>query len=239
MTQTAPDTERIEAAKSALEVPAASDGVPSAPNHRWWRIGWGKRTDGSDAFALIGIRSTVVWPGSINVVPCARPYDANHDTCPCSLHAPATSIDKARSLSSIVVGGHIRVLASHAGPTQPDVTVAAIEGPLRLLAWCDGAQDGFTLDRCRRTPRLVVPSAGTVTAFCRRHFRRLPRKLRADARPLKTVRHQLADALARYGVDVVLDDGAPSPHPARGNLPAEHRSTDSAARTQGLESQAY
>jgi hypothetical protein len=193
---------------------AASDGR-IALSHRWWRIGWRRRPDGTDVFALIGVRSTVVWSGSVAAVPCPQPFNADHGFCPCSLHAPADATGQARALGSIVVGGDIQVLATQSEPTQPTITVAAIKGPLGIFTWCDGAQDGFTLDNCRRTPRLVVPGAGTATALCRRHARRLPRQLRARAWPLKTFRKQLARSLTEYGVDVLLEDGeASKPQPA-------------------------
>ncbi len=221
-TAPAPAPERLDPQPSAVAAEPFDD-IGFVTSHRWWRLGWQPRPDGSDAFALIGTLNTV-WRSSVAAVACRRPGTTDHGPCPCSLHEPEEATGKARAVSSVAVSGRVRVLASQVQPTLPAGTVLAlVEGPLRVVIWCDGAQDGFTHERCDRTPRWVIPTRGTATALCRKHYRRLPRDLRNRRHSLGTFRREVARSLAEYGVDVILDAGTsprtrPSSQRAVGHL---------------------
>ena len=190
-----------------------------ATTHRWWKLAVDLRGKRPAPAALVGIASTVVWRGSVAAVPCPEPENGNAGPCACSLHAPAAAVDRARSLASIVVGGYVRVLSvGHDDPNRPHA-VLAVEGPLSLQAWCGGAQDGFTLERCERDPAWAVHTARSSGAFCRRHLRSIPRGVRENRQRLDDFEVAAVVGLGRrYGVEVrtglrpsATDSPAPEP----------------------------
>lgn len=200
--------------------PSASIESLFAPTHRWWKLTIDRHRQQGATATLVGVSSSVVWRGSVAVVPCPTPDDSNSGPCACGLHAPATALGRARSLASVVVGGDVRVLSvDHGGPRLPHAVVA-IEGPLHVFSWCGGAQDGFTLERCARRPRWVVPAAGPASAFCRRHARDLPRTLRRDRQPIRDLETTLAASLTRrYGLEVVVETTPTSPTGSQRAMP--------------------
>lgn len=177
-----------------------------AVSHRWWRLGWHRSDDGSDVMALVGLLSTVVWNGSVSIVPCSNPFDEDRP-CPCSLHAPFDATSRAWSFGSVVVFGNTRVLSSDVTPDGERLTYVAVDGPLRIAMWCDGPQDGFTLARCGKRVRRVVPSAGIATALCRSHLKSMPRALRDKSLTVDAFMQLAAISLTGYGVTVVLGEG--------------------------------
>ncbi len=196
--------------------PVPSDG--SLPSHRWWRIGWQEDGDGASVIGLVGCRSSVVWRGSVAVVPCAL-TGGESGVCPCGLHAAADATEAARALGSLVVGGCVRRLETAIAADGADIVVAAIEGPLRVMAWCGGLQNGFTVERCERNPRWVVRDAGLAVVLCTRHLLRSPGRLRFDAVPFNRFLGRMVGELERYGVEVRTGEVQPEqPHPV--GLPA-------------------
>lgn len=196
------------------ERPAASVVSLFATTHRWWKLAFDNHGISSAPVALAGIASSVVWRGSIVSVPCASPEDADAGPCACSLHAPATAMGRARSLASVVVGGYVRVLSvDHEVPERPQALVA-VEGPLMVFAWCAGAQDGLSLERCDDRPHWVVHAAGSGSAFCRRHLRTISRRLRQERIGLRDFESRAIEGLRRrYGVEVGTGTAAPPAGP--------------------------
>lgn len=190
--------------------PVADDG--SLTTHRWWRIGWQEDDDGASVFGLVGGRSSVVWRGSVAVVPCAL-TEGESGVCPCGLHAAADATEAARALGSIVVGGRVRRLETAIAADGADIVVASIEGPLRVMAWCGGLQNGFTVERCERPPRWVVRDAGLAVVLCTRHLVRTPGRLRFDAVSFSRFLRRIVGELERYGVEVSTGEVEPEqPH---------------------------
>ena len=214
--------------REATEDPGASVLSLFAPTHRWWRVAVDIRGVGPAAAALVGTASSVLWRGSVAAVPCYAPGDGNAGPCVCSLHAPASAMRRARSLASVVVGGSVRVLSVEPDTGGTPKAVIAVEGPLHVFTWCGGAQDGFTIDDCSRTPRWVIPAAGVTSAFCRSHLRSVPRRLRFTRTRLGEFETRVASSLTkRYGTEVRFGFPEPvsgSPRPL-GSLPTEQATT--------------
>jgi hypothetical protein len=107
------------------------------------------------------------------------------------------------------------VLSVGHGEPQGLHAVVAVEGPLRLYAWCEGPQDGFTLERCDGRPHWAVTAARSGSAVCRRHVRSIPGSLNRDRERLTDFQARAAAGLSqRYGVDVHIGVEAPTPEVA-------------------------
>jgi hypothetical protein len=193
-----------------------------AQSHRWWQLV--SIPDGGAVLA--GLASDALWQGSVARVPCWHPNDPNAGPCACGLHAPAAALERARSLSAIVVGGGVRVLSVEHGDRQRPITIVSVEGPLQLVAWCAGGGDGFSLERCDRTPRWVLPGAPT-SATCHRHLRRVPDRHRGRRLPFEQFMTDTVTRLGRrYGVEASMaaaDLGAAPPALARPTRLNPHR----------------
>lgn len=187
-----------------------------AQSYRWWQLSATPGARQSSRVALSGFASDAIWQSSVAVVPCPDPSNASAGPCSCSLHAPATAVGRARSMSSLVVGGGVRILSVDHGEPQRPMAVVAVEGPLHIFSWCAGAHDGFSLEACARAPRWVIPGSRSV-AVCRRHLRSLPRRLIDRREPIGRFVPAAAISLGqRYGVDVHvgLPAGAAAPYAA-------------------------
>ena len=218
MTQTTWAPSKVIKLPVRTRAPRPVEDPRSVPSDRWWRVGWQEDGDGGTTIGLVGCRASVVWGGSVAMVPCTL-TDGQTGMCPCGLHAPADAIESARALGSIVVGGRVRMLDTAIAPGGADVVVASIEGPLSVVAWCGGAQDGFTVERCERTPRWVVRGCDAAEALCTRHLLRRSGPIRFDAVPLRRFMQRVGDALGRFGVEVrigIEDTSRPvAPNPSR------------------------
>lgn len=172
-----------------------------AQSYRWWQV----FADKDGRTMLAGLASDAMWPGAVAQVPCDKPADVNAGPCACGLHAPPSAVDQARSMASLVVGGAVRVLSTNHGDERRRLAVVAVEGPLHLLSWCAGSLDGFSLERCDRTPRWAIPGspAGSV---CPRHLRGVSHPVRSRRVAVKEfLTAAAADLHHRYGVDVNFD----------------------------------
>jgi hypothetical protein len=195
--------------------PAASVVSLFATTHRWWKLAVDTRSPRPAPAALAGIAPGVVWRGSVVTVPCPSPEDGDAGPCACSLHAPAAAVRRARSLASVVVGGYVRVLSvDHDVAARPHAVVA-VEGPLTLFAWCGGVQDGLSLAHCDDRPLWAVHAAGSSSAFCRRHLRLVPRRLRQERERIRDFEARAVAGLGRrYGAEVGTAAEEPRPGPA-------------------------
>lgn len=166
--------------------------------HRWWQVA----VDGTGSLpALAGLDRGVVWRGAVDWVPCELAATGETGRCPCSLHAPADELAMVRSLASVVVSGHARLLSGGRAGTTAPFAMVALDGTLELVAWCGGDQDGFTLTRCPQSPLWIVAASGLAWGFCRRHLGHLPaslkhRRIRRDSF-VEEVRRAFA---TRYGL---------------------------------------
>lgn len=172
-----------------------------AQSYRWWQL----FADRDGRALLAGLASDAVWRGAVAQVPCDKPADVNAGPCACGLHAPPSAVDQARSMASLVIGGAVRVLSINHGDERRRLAVVAVEGPLHLLSWCAGSPDGFSLERCRRTPRWVI-SGSPAGSVCPRHLRGVSHPVRSRRVPVREFLAAAATELhRRYGVDVSID----------------------------------
>ncbi len=170
--QSRPAVPKSRSRSPALAVPAVDS---RSVTHRWWQVA----VDGSGSLpALAGLERGVVWRGAVDWVPCELAATGEAGRCPCSLHAPADELAMVRSLASVVVSGHARLLTNGRGEATTPFAMVALDGTLELVTWCAGEQDGFTLARCPESPLWVVAASGLAWAFCRRHLGHLPAKLK-------------------------------------------------------------